>query len=146
MTEDILVSIKGLQFLEGAESAEEEVEVISPGKYFERDGRHYVKFDEVVEGMDGRIQNLIKMNETSMEVTKKGLTNVHMIFEENKKNVSYYNTPFGNLLIGISAAKVNFRKEEHSIEAVVDYALEVNYEHLADCTITVKVRDKAETL
>ena len=38
--------------------------------------------------MDGKIQNLIKLDEHGMEVTKKGLTNVHMIFEKDNKIVA----------------------------------------------------------
>ena len=34
-----------------------------------------------------------------MELTKKGAVNVHMIFEKNKKNITYYNTPYGSLLV-----------------------------------------------
>lgn len=138
MTKDILVSIKGLQFLE--DSGEEEIEVITAGTYFQKDGRHYIKYDEVMEGCDGKIQNLIKINENSMEVTKRGLSNVHMVFEENKKNVTYYDTPFGNLLVGIAATGIHVNETQDKIDVKVDYALEVNYEHLADCTISMNIQ------
>lgn len=138
MTKDILVSIKGLQFLE--DSGEEEIEVITAGTYFQKDGRHYIKYDEVMEGCDGKIQNLIKIKEKSMEVTKRGLSNVHMVFEENKKNVTYYDTPFGNLLVGIAATGIHVNETQDKIDVKVDYALEVNYEHLADCTISMNIQ------
>lgn len=140
MTKDILVSIKGLQF--GENSGEEQLEVITKGSYFHKDGKHYIKYDEVVEGMDGRIQNLIKIKEDGMEVTKRGLSNVHMVFEENKKNVTYYDTPFGNLLVGIAATNVNVDTQKDEIDVQVDYALEINYEHLADCTISMNIKSK----
>lgn len=145
MTKDILLKIKGLQFLE--ENSEEQVEVITPASYFHKDGKHYIKYDEVMEGFDGSIQNLIKVNDRSLEVTKRGLANVHMIFEENKKNVTYYDTPFGNLLVGISATDIRVSTAEDKIDVKVDYALEVNYEHLADCTISMNIqaRDGKET-
>lgn len=31
---------------------------------------------------------------------------------------------------------------EHCIDVQIDYALEVNYEHLADCTIKMKIASK----
>lgn len=138
MTKDILVSIKGLQTL--GEDHEEEVEMIIPGSYYKRDGMHYVKYDEVSEEMEGITRNLIKFRDNCMEVTKKGLTNTHMVFEEEKKNMTYYDTPFGNLLVGIAATSVTLKETEEQIDVKVDYALEINYEHLADCTIDVKVR------
>ena len=141
MTKEILLSIKGLQFLE--DNNEDEIEVITTGTYFQKDGRHYIKYDEVMEGLEGKIQNLIKINGKSMEVTKRGLSNVHMVFEENKKNVTYYDTPFGNLLVGIAATNIDLNESKDIIDVKVDYALEVNYEHLADCTISMNIQAKA---
>lgn len=77
-----------------------------------------------------------------MEVTKRGLSNVHMVFEENKKNVTYYDTPFGNLLVGIAATNIDLNESKDIIDVKVDYALEVNYEHLADCTISMNIQAK----
>ncbi|MDD2958774.1 MAG: DUF1934 domain-containing protein [Lachnospiraceae bacterium] len=141
MTDEILVSVKGFQNM--GEEQENEVEVIIPGSYCKRGDMHYIKYDEVVEGMEGSIRNLIKVQKDSMEVTKKGLTNAHMVFEEQKKNITYYDTPFGNLLVGIAATDIDLRETEEQIDVTVKYALEVNYEHLADCTIDLKVRPKS---
>ena len=88
------------------------------------------------------MQNLIKVDKSSMEVTKRGVANVHMVFEEKKKNLSYYNTPFGNLLVGISATGIVLDTREDGMDIRVDYALEVNYEHLADCSISMNVQAK----
>ena len=138
MTKDILLRLKGLQFV--GEGEEEPLEVIAPGTYFEKNGKHYVRYDEVMEGFEGTVQNLIKVDGSSMEVTKRGVANAHMIFEENKKNLTYYNTPFGNLLVGIVATDIDLQMTEDTLDVKVDYALEVNYEHLADCTISMNVQ------
>ena len=140
MTKDILVSIRGLQSM--GEDQSEDLEVIIPGSYYKKGDKHYIKYDEVTEGMEGTTSNLIKLQENCMEVTKRGLTNTHMVFEEQKKNMTYYDTPFGNLLVGIAATNVSMKETEEQIDVKVNYALEINYEHLADCTIDVKVRSR----
>ena len=140
MTKDIFVSIKGLQ--NPGEEAQEELEMIIPGSYYKRGDKHFIKFDEVTEGMEGRTSNLLKIQKDSLEVTKRGLTNTHMVFQEQKKNMTYYDTPFGNLLVGIAATRVSMEETEEKIDLKVDYALEINYEHLADCTIDLKVRPR----
>ena len=48
MTKDIMLRISGVQFPDGEENSEE-MEVITSGSYFEKDGRHYIKYDEVQE-------------------------------------------------------------------------------------------------
>lgn len=65
-----------------------------------------------------------------------------MLFEKDKKNMSYYYTPFGSLLIGIEAKKIGIEEQEHNIDVAVSYALEINYEHLADCEIKLNIKSK----
>ena len=141
MTKDVLVKISGLQF--GEENDENDpVEIITTGSYYKKNGKHYVVYDEVQEGFEGVTKNIIKLNDEFMDVTKRGVTNVHMMFEKNKKNLSYYNTPFGNLLVGINATDVKVNETEDNIDIQVDYKLEVNYEHLAECSISMNIMPK----
>ena len=139
MTEEVLVSIKGMQVL--AMDDGDEVEVVTSGKYLHKNGKHYISYEEVMEGMEGTIQNLIKLDADGMEVTKRGLTNVHMVFEKDKKNVTCYETPFGNLMVGIAATNIDVKNDEKNIAVTVNYALDINYEHL-DCTINMSVQSK----
>lgn len=140
MTKKVLLSIAGLQFLDA--ELTEPVEVVAAGDYYCRSGKHYVLYDEPVEGMDGRIQNTIKVGNGVLEVTKKGLTNVHMVFEKDKKNLTCYRTPFGELMVGIETEDLTVRETEENIDVEVRYALEVNYEHMADCTIQMNIKSK----
>lgn len=140
MTKEVLIKISGLQFAGEAEN--EPVEIITSGDYYKRNGKHYILYDEVMEGFSEPTKNIIKLNEDMLDITKKGVTNVHMMFEKNRKNVTYYYTPYGSLLIGIDAKKVEVQESEHKIEVKVDYALEVNYEHMADCSITMNIASK----
>lgn len=140
MTKEVLVAIKGLQF----DAAEEEtnIETFNVAEYYEKGSSRYIIYEEIEEGTAQSTKNIIKFKENVMELTKKGFVNVHMVFEENRKNMTNYATPFGDILIGIDAKKVSMEEEEHRIQMKVDYALEVNYEHLADCKITVDIRPK----
>ena len=140
MTKDVLISISGLQFAGGENS--EPVEVITSGSYYKKNGRHYILYDEVAEDTAGTTKNIIKLGDEVLDITKRGETNVHMMFEKNKKNMSYYNTPFGNLLVGINATDVKVNETEDNIDIKVDYKLEVNYEHLAECSISMNIMSK----
>ena len=48
MTKDVLLSIKGLQI--GENEQNDTIEVISPGDYYFRNGRHFFMYEEVMEG------------------------------------------------------------------------------------------------
>lgn len=141
MTKEVLIRIKGLQFIEGDEDIEP-LEVVTAGEYFYRNGSHYVKYDEVYEGIEGVTKNLIKIKSDTVEVTKKGAANVHMVFEEKKKHMTLYNTPFGNMSMGIATTNINSKQEEDALDIRVDYALEMNNEHVADCNISMLIQPK----
>lgn len=142
MTKEVFVALKGLQISDQAD--EGSVEIVAVGEYYKKKDKHYIIYEEVVEGMDGKIKNMIKLSSTCMEVTKKGLTNTHMVFEESKKNLTYYNTPFGEISLGIFGKKIDIDEAEDEMNVRVSYELEMNYEHIADCTIHLCVKSKIE--
>ena len=89
MTKDVLVSISGLQMavndIDRSEDAP--IEVISPGVYYFKDGKHYIFFEEVAEGIPGVTKTQIRLHGKEMlEVMKKGVSNMHLVFEKNKHN------------------------------------------------------------
>ncbi len=146
MTKEVLLTIKGLQFSFGREGMEEEtIETVMAAEYFYRNGSHYIIYEEPCEDNEEITQTRIKFRDGYLEVTKKGFVNVHMIFEEKKKNISGYSTPFGEILVGIEAKRVKFTEEASHIHADVEYELEINYEHVADCRITIEVQAKEKS-
>lgn len=145
MTKEVLLALKGLQF-DG--NSQEDYTTIIPAEYYLRNGKHYVVYDEVMEGFSGSTKNIIKFTDSEMDVSKKGVVNVHLFFEENRKNLASYGTPFGEIMVGINATKIELNESEDLIKVNVDYDLELNYQHLADCKITLDIRplDKSEAL
>lgn len=144
MTKDVFVSVTGLQVM-GDTDGYDPIEMVTVGEYYFRNGKHFIKFDEVFEGFSGTTENLIKASSESIEVRKKGTANVHMIFNPQKKNVTFYQTPFGSIRMGISATRIHCRESEEEIDIQVDYSLELNEEAIADCYISVNVRPKTSS-
>ncbi|SFR62224.1 DUF1934 domain-containing protein [Anaeromicropila populeti] len=142
MTRDVIISIKGLQFEAGED---ESVELIATGQYFYKNQKHYVLYEEVIGDEDqqgGISKNTIKISNQQVDIIKDGCASVHMIFEVDKKNMTYYNMPFGNILIGIYTNKIAVKEEDNQIEVQLEYDLEVNYTHVSECTISIKVLSK----
>ena len=142
MTKEVLVTIRGMQFTKQEEGDLEPIEVIMAGDYYRKNNKHYVIYDEVIEGFDGTTRNIIKLQEDCVDIIKKGVANVHMTFEKNKKNVTCYDTPYGSLMLGINAKNIDIHAEEDDILVKVEYALELNYEHLANCNIRMAIQSK----
>lgn len=140
MTKDVIIAIKGLQFGQGEEN--DEIETIQPGTYSERNGAHYVLFDEFSEGDTEPTKNRLKFKDGVLEIIKKGIVNVHMVFEEGKKNIANYQTPYGVIVIGLDTSRIRCVQTDNRIRLDVDYTLEANYEFVADCRISLDIKEQ----
>lgn len=140
MTKQVLLTIAGLQMIEGEQA--EPIEIVTAGDYYFRNGKHYVRYEEAVEGSTQSIQNTVKIGDGTLEVIKKGLTHSHMIFEKNKSNLSCYETPFGSMRMETSTSNVDIRETEKDIDVQVNYTLGINDGFVADCEIKMNIKSK----
>lgn len=141
MNKDVLIHVRGLQMME-TDDAQEPIEIVVPGQYYFRNGSHYLRYEEMLDDTAETTVNYIKMSPNGVEVRKQGQVNVHMVFEEGKKNKTFYNTPYGTLQMGISATGLELKESEDGIQMKVDYALDMNEEHVADCYLNVQAQSK----
>lgn len=137
MTKKVWVSVAGLQFGENPEG--DKIEILTPGSYYKKKNHHYVLYDEVVEGSDEVTKNVVKFNSDEITISKRGFTNAEMVFERNRRNMTNYVTPYGSLIVGVDADRIDVSEADDAIKINVNYALDVNYEHLANCEIRMEV-------
>ena len=140
MTNDVSVSVKEMKYEQM--SVENAIETITKGQYYFKNNMHYVTYEDMIDEFSGPTKNLLKFNDTYCALTKKGAANVNMIFEKHKKNLTNYGTPYGDIVIGIETSKVQVMESEKKIKVGIQYALEINYEHLADCEIGIEIGEK----
>ena len=146
MTKDVLITISGLQTaVSDMENEDNEpIEVINAGTYYFKDGKHYIFFEEVAEGIPGVTKAQIRLKGIEcLEVIKKGIANMHMVFEKGKTNRCVYKTPFGELNLGISTSRIIVNEQEDNIDIQVEYAMDVNYDPLAECVIKINIKERS---
>jgi uncharacterized beta-barrel protein YwiB (DUF1934 family) len=145
MTKEVLIHMKGLQIMNDPGSGENEpLELITPGEYYYRNNTHYLLYDEVMEGYAKPIHNMIKIRPDMMEVRKKGVIDVQMIFERDKKNIAFYRTPYGTMEMEIAATKVMMQETAKWMEIQAEYALGMNGSAVADCVMQIRVTPKGD--
>ena len=144
MTKEVLLKISGLHYEPAGVAEDDEnepIEVITPATYYYKNDKHYVIYDEVVEGMPGVIKNKVRIAESGkLEILKSGLSNTHMIFEKDKRNITQYDTPYGELLVGTHTKDMQVDVTDRNIDVHVNYALDVNSEPVADCNIVMNIK------
>lgn len=138
MTKEVMISIHSEQFSgDEAETAVSESATI--GAYYEKNGSHYILYEENIEGAQKPVKNKLKCRENLVELIRSGGINVHMTFEEEEKHMADYHTPYGMIAFIIDTKKLCVTKETNRISISVDYTLEQNNEYLADCKILIEV-------
>lgn len=139
MTRDVLIRLSGLQSIDGEEG---EVEVITAGDYFLKNEKHYLIYEEVMEGMEGTIRNTMKFTPTKLEIRKTGPVSANMVFETDKKSQTHYATPMGEMFVEMTTKRIDFSEEEDHLRVEVEYSLDINYDHLSECRIVLDVTSK----
>ena len=86
------------------------------------------------------IKNKVRIANDKLEIMKSGLSNTHMIFEKDKINITQYETPYGDLLVGTHTKDMQVDVTEEKIHVHVNYALDVNSETVADCNIEMNIK------
>lgn len=112
------------------------------GEYYFRNGSHYLRYEEMLDEQGDPTVNYIKISSRGMEVRKKGQVNTHMVFEQGKRNMAFYTTPFGTLEMGISATNLELEESDGQIAMKVNYSLDLNQEHVADCCLDIQAQGK----
>ena len=141
MDKEVLIHVRGLHMME-EDGEQEPVEIVVPGEYYFRNGSHYLRYEEILEDFSEPTINYIKISPKGIEVRKKGIVNVHMVFEQGKKNMTYYTTPYGTLQMGIAATNLELTESEENLHMKADYALDMNEEHVADCYLAIQVQPR----
>lgn len=146
MIQDVLLTISGLHEMGDLNISSEEDEVletITPAKYYLKNGKHYVLYDEVVEGLSGVIKNKIKITDGKiLEIIKTGSTNSHMIFEEGKNNLTIYDTPYGQFHLEMYTRALEILEYDDEISAKVEYSLAMENKKVADCIVFLSIKPK----
>lgn len=140
MNKEVIINISGLQLDAGTE---EPIELMTTGDYYLKNGKHYVIYDELTDDSQV-VKNRLKISPKVVEVTKKGVSSSHMVFERGKENLTYYDTPFGSLLLGINTSKIDLEEKEDSMALHIDYGLSINSDHVSDCSIDVSIASKQQ--
>ena len=141
MNREVELVLSGLHDTEGA-SDKDAVKTAQTAQYFKRNDSHYLLYEENMEGFDGVCKSRIKFRDNLLELTRRGAVDMHMIFEENKRQVVPYNTPYGQLMLGIETRRVQVEEQEDQICVTVEYILDQEGEPFSESCLKLHIREK----
>ncbi len=134
MAKDVLVSVKGTQFIDGEKDS---VEVITSGTWYEKNGKQYLLYEETYEGMQVTTKNTVKISPEIVEVTKKGAISSRMVYELGKQHMSDYTTPMGLIVLGITTKDIFVEADQDKLHLELKYAMEMNGQFVSDSILEI---------
>lgn len=125
MTDNVIISIKGKQLY--AESGPDEMELVTAGT-LKRDGRggYTISYEESeLTGLEGTTTRL-HIDGGRVTLLREGSINSQMVFEEGRRHLSMYETPYGSLSVGVNTRRMRSTVSETGGDLEIDYAIEID--------------------
>ncbi len=115
----------------------EQIKVESNASYIEKDGVHYIFYDEMQEG--AIIKNrVVIVPEVSVEIIKRGAITSDMPLYLNRKLETQYKTPFMTMDMSFDTKKLEFRVSEDELYLRVEYIMAVEGIDHAKCCVLIE--------
>lgn len=140
MEKDVLVSVIGVQN-DLVSKDQEEIEVITKGKYYEKGLKKYITYKETEMETEKDIMSTVKIDNNRVTLSRIGENSTNMLFEVGKKHVSHYNTMFGAFELGITTRSMDIDFDDNQGEIKINYLLEVNNSPVGVNDICIKVQN-----
>lgn len=104
------------------------------------DGGCELCYEEPADELEGSVTTLNISNDGLVTMTRTGHFTTEMVMEQGKRHVCHYMTPFGDMLMGIFAKKVESNLDENGGELHLHYTIDVNADLAStnELKITVK--------
>ena len=142
---NVIISIKGKQSYEDAE--DETIELVTEGRLEEdgSDGFTLSYQESELTGLEGTLTTF-QIEKDRITLMRVGEVNSQMVFEEGRRHLSMYNTPYGALSVGVSTRRMrsDLRRDGGSIE--IHYAIEIDHAVAGQNLFQISVRDKKPTI
>ncbi len=136
MTNEVIISIKGI-----GSGEEEAIWLSARGSYHNRNGKHYIQYEERTEEKEAVINNTIKISNSLVSLTKKGAQQLQMDFDQKEPTQAVYQTPYGSLILDINTKCIQQKEAPGRIEIQLEYSLFSDKELLSDHELFIIIEE-----
>ena len=120
---NVIVSIKSRQV---NENGPDEMELVTEGRLECHSGGCTISYEETeLTGLEGTT-TVLHIDGPRVTLRREGAVNSQMVFEEGRRHLSMYETPYGALSVGIDTRRMKNTVGESGGDLEIDYAIEID--------------------
>ena len=139
MEKDVIISIRGTQDYSGTDP--DTMELVTEGKLAVQDGALCLSYEESeLTGREGTT-TVFQVEPEKVTLLRLGSVQSEMVFEEGRRHMSLYSTPYGNMEIGVRARRLNSTLELTGGRLEIDYDIEINHMLAGQSLFRIDVRE-----
>ncbi|RHR11089.1 DUF1934 domain-containing protein [Pseudoflavonifractor sp. AF19-9AC] len=139
MEKDVVISIKGIQKYEGQDS--DTIELVTEGRLTRDEGGYTLSYQESeLTGLEGTLTT-IQVEGEQVTLMRVGEVNSQMVFQEGRRHLSMYNTPYGAMAIGVNTRHLLAELTDQGGDIEIDYAIEVDHAIAGRNIFQIKVKE-----
>ena len=141
MENNVIISIRGCQRGEAAQ--DETIELVTEG-CLQPDGAdgYTLSYQESeVTGLEGTLTT-IQVEGEQVTLMRVGEFNAQMVFQEGRRHLSMYNTPYGAMAIGVNTRHLLADLNDQGGDIEIDYAIEIDHAVAGENLFRIQVRQK----
>ena len=125
MENNVIVSIRGRQDL--GDGQNESIELVTEGRLAQGDQGYTLSYQESeLTGLEGT-QTTFQIEDGRVTLLREGEFNSQMVFEQGRRHLSMYNTPYGALAVGINTRKMKVELAGLEGRIEITYAIEIDH-------------------
>jgi uncharacterized beta-barrel protein YwiB (DUF1934 family) len=140
MNQPVILSIRGQQTVD---DEPEVVELVTEGELSDSGGGFTLTYQEsALTGLDGT-RTIFQVEPGRVTLLREGQVNSQMVFEEGRRNLSLYETPYGALSVGVNTRRMKVRLGRDGGEIEIAYVIELDHAMAGENLFQISIKPRS---
>ena len=136
---DALIDVKGVQGMDGESGT---IELTTDGEFGFKDGEYVISYDENQMMSDGsKVKTIVTVSGDSVTLERSGAVKSRMTIQKGVRNVCYYRTPHGDLVLGIYGDEMECDLSEKGGRIKMAYNIDSDLKPISRNVVDITVRE-----
>lgn len=138
MKKNVIINIVSKQEIDGGK---DKMEFTTSGTLSVEDGLYSIAYKEEDGEYEGCVTTVKVHNKDRISLRRTGPYNSYMVIEKGQRHLCHYNTPYGDLYLGIYAEYINSKVSESGGEFSFKYTIDINSSLASRNEVNITVKE-----